>query len=57
MCYCLNNFRACGSNHSNLPSMFPNHPCYQLHHTRILNFLVLLTVGDYVVKGEFEAEI
>lgn len=33
--------------------MLPNHPCYQLHHTRILNFLVLLTVGNHVVKGEF----
>ena len=35
----------------------PNHPCYQLHHTRILNFPVLLTVGIYVVKGEFESKI
>ncbi len=34
----------------------PNHPCYQLHHTRILNFPVLLSVGIYVVKGEFEAK-
>ena len=35
----------------------PNHPCYQLHHTRILNFPVLLTVGIHVVKGEFGAGI
>ena len=37
--------------------LVPNHPCYQLHHTRILNFPILLTVGIYVVKGEFEARI
>ena len=37
--------------------MVPNHPCYQLHHTRLLSFPVLLTVGIYVVKGEFEARI
>ena len=38
-------------------AMLPNHPCYQLHHTRILNFPVLLSVGIHVVKGEFEAGI
>ena len=57
ICYCPSGFRACGSKQLDGTPILPNHPCYQLHHTRILNFLVLLTVGIYVVKGEFEAGI
>ena len=57
MCYCPGDFRACGPKRLDAAPIFPNHPCYQLHHTRILNFLVLLTVGIHVVKGEFGARI
>ena len=35
----------------------PNVARYQLRYTRILNFPVLLSVGVYVVRGEFEAKI
>ncbi len=56
-CYWPSGFRACGPKRLDAASILPNHPCYQLHHTRILNFPALLTVGIYVVKGEFETKI
>ncbi len=56
-CYWPSGFRACGPKRLDAASILPNHPCYQLHHTRILNFLVLLSVGIHVVKGEFGAGI